>query len=80
MSAFSVPVPRGAIGSVDCLMPGWLPPSSSVCSVTVCSLPVWLETMITTGPAPNSFGETRDLLVQIAAVTLIGDAGRGLFA
>ena len=75
-----MPVPRGPIGSVDCLMPGWLPPSSSVCSVSVCSAPVWLETMITTGPAPNSFGEIEISLSEIAAVTLIGVAGRGLLA
>jgi hypothetical protein len=74
-----VPVPRGAIGFVDCFRPPWLPPSSSVSSVTVCSLPVWLETMITTGPAPNSFGEIEISLSEIAAVMLIGEAGRGAF-
>ena len=36
--------------------------------------------MITTGPAPNFFGEIEIFLSLIAAVTLMGVAGRGLFA
>ena len=36
--------------------------------------------MITTGPEPKVRGETRTRSESIAAVTLIGAGGRGLFA
>ena len=60
-------------------MPPWAAPSSSLSNVTFCAAPDWLEMMITTGPAPNLPGETRTRLASIAAVTLIGAGGRGLF-
>ena len=65
---------------VDRLMPPLDAPSSSLAKVTFWAAPDWLEMMNTTGPPPNEGGETRTREVSIAAVTLIGAGGRGLFA
>src|SRR5205823_3049737 len=74
-----VPVSLGSIVSDVSLMPGLLPPSSCVCSVSTCGLFVWFEMTTTMGPAPNVLGEIEIFFVLIAAVTLIGAGGRGLF-
>jgi hypothetical protein len=79
-STLSVAVPRGLIGVVSNLRPGWDPASSAVSNVTFWAVEDWLETMRTIGPAPNRCGETLMREFVIAAVTLIGAGGRGLFA
>ena len=73
-------MPRGLIGVVENVRPGWEPPSSSVWNVTSCALEDWLLTISTIGPAPKRCGETLTFELVMAAVTLIGAGGRGLFA
>ena len=79
-STFSVAVPRGLIGVVSNLFPGCEPPSSSVSKITFWAEDDWLEMIRTIGPAPKRCGETLTRELVIAAVTLIGAGGRGLFA
>ena len=79
-STFSVAVPRGLIGVVSNLFPGSDPPSSSVSKITFWAEEDWLEMISTIGPAPKRCGETLTRELVIAAVTLIGAGGRGLFA
>src|SRR5919108_3467477 len=75
-----VPVESGAIGPIERRMPPESPPSSSVSNVTSCGRPDWLETMMTTGPAPNEGGVTRTRWESIGTVTLIGAGGRSAFS
>ena len=57
-----------------------MPPSSSVSKITFWAVDAWLEMIRTIGPAPKRWGETLTRELEIAAVTLIGAGGRGLFA
>ena len=51
----------------------------SVSNVTACASEDWLEMIRTIGPAPKRRGETSIRWSVIAAVTLIGEGGRGAF-